>query len=203
MATLKSYIDQVAYKFNNRYDTAFWVGAANLLLERLSGAGILPPQNLARGAVVRNGVWVDRPPMCRDVNEIRLAGDQSVALSFVEENGRIRLTNRTFPEAVRETIPIIGFSPSGLTVARGGMDAGHLDGWLFAATGGEADGQTFIVAASSAPAVPGNILLVTFLETPGWSSVPAGYFVSPKDYLILSYTARIKPLVSVDRKSVV
>ena len=76
MATVRSYVDAyIPESLQGRYD-GHWVAWANALLERLSGAGILPPQRLTRGAVVRNGVWVDKPPMCRDVLGLRRAEDE-------------------------------------------------------------------------------------------------------------------------------
>jgi len=77
MATVKSYVDAyIPVSLQGRYDDRHWVAWANALLERLSGAGILPPQRLTRGAVVRSGVWVDKPPMCRDVLGLRRAEDE-------------------------------------------------------------------------------------------------------------------------------
>jgi hypothetical protein len=76
MATVKSYVEaHIVDTFRIRYED-FFVAWANALLERLSGAGILPPQRVTRGTVVRNGVWVDKPPMCRDVLGLRRAGDE-------------------------------------------------------------------------------------------------------------------------------
>jgi len=77
MATVRSYVEAyIPESFRSRYDDRHWVAWANALLERLSGAGILPPQRLTRGAVVRNGVWVDKPPMCRDVLGLRRAENE-------------------------------------------------------------------------------------------------------------------------------
>lgn len=75
MATVRSYIDAyIPVALQGRYSEGHYVAWANALLERLSGAGILPPQRLTRGVVVRGGVWVDKPPMCRDVLELRRTG---------------------------------------------------------------------------------------------------------------------------------
>ena len=71
MATVKSYMDSVPHSFFERYKDEQWVVWANSLLERLSGSGILLPQRLSRSVTVRDGMWVDKPPMCRDVLELR------------------------------------------------------------------------------------------------------------------------------------
>jgi hypothetical protein len=74
MATVKSYVDAyIPQSLQSRYDR-HWVSWTNALLERLSGAGILLPKRLTSRAAARGGVWVDKPPMCRDVLEIRRGG---------------------------------------------------------------------------------------------------------------------------------
>jgi hypothetical protein len=219
MATLKSYVERMPQMYQSRYGASYWVGWANALLERLSGSGTLPPQHLVRGAAVRHGVWIDRPPMCRDVKEIRLAGNQSVKFRFAEENNRLRLMDRRFPEADRRTIPILDSTPSGLVLSNDGqgLKDGSLDNWLFVATSGGARGHTFIVSGSHVSGAYDSLFMVSFFDAPDWNPsdinaetpqqiqnsfyvngeeqfADGGYFVSPNEYLIISYIAKFDPL---------
>lgn len=90
MATLQNYVERMPFQHQRRYDK-YWVGWANALLERMSGMGVLPPKRRSHAADVEDGEWVDVPPLCRDVLEIRDVKSQYVKYRFEEINGRLRL----------------------------------------------------------------------------------------------------------------
>lgn len=77
---------------------------ANALLERLSGAGILPPQRITVEVEIRDDVWVDIPRYCRDAIEVRSVEHPHIKYRFVEENGALRITDRLPMNALLEIV---------------------------------------------------------------------------------------------------
>jgi|GEM_PF-3792408 len=212
MAALSSYVKRMPMMYQHRYRSKQWVDWANDLLERLSGEGCLPPQLLTRGAIVRNGVWIDRPPMSRDIKVIRHAKQQETVYRFAEENNRLRLIDAVFNKPQQQAYPVVEADPSGiiLDVAGAKLEDGYLDDWLFVATEGEAAGHTFIVSESFAE--KDDRFTALFLHSSPSAAeahdqsqstvdeepfISAGYFIGPNDYLILFFTAKFRPVLSM------
>jgi len=221
MATLLNYVERIPPMYFHKYKAWYWVNWANTLLERLSGAGFLPPQLLTRGVIVRNDHWIDRPPMSRDVKEIRHPRNQEFTYRFAEENNRLRLMDARFPEPEILNVDEILDSGTGfVTVRKAGLAEDFLKGWLFVIAQGSAAGHTFIVGHNSAadedgaatvfflnpedtiatmdinPTVPSQVQMSLYGEgNPPFAS--AGYFVPQKDYLILSYVAKYRPVLDL------
>jgi hypothetical protein len=221
MATLRSYVERVPQIYWHRYNSRYWVDWANALLERLSGAGFLPPQLLTRGVVVHDKVWIDRPPMSRDVKELRSAANQEFTYRFAEENNRLRLIDAAFNEPETFNVDEIIESGAGFVrVRKGGLAENFLRDWLFVVPSGAAAGHTFIVSRNETADAEGEAN-VYFLNPPSAAvtfdinaSIPAqvqasffsedeipfasaGYFVPPRDYLIVSYVGKYMPVISL------
>jgi hypothetical protein len=97
MAALSTYESRIPPIYRQRYTPDYWIIWANALLDRLSGAGILPPQRLAEPVEVYAECWIDKPATCRDVISIT-DNARREEYRFVEENGKIRLLDARFPE---------------------------------------------------------------------------------------------------------
>jgi len=204
MTTLEDYIECVSTVEQHRHRPERWVAWANALLEKLSGAGVLPPQHLTRGVVVRDGVWVDRPPNCRDVKELRDNGTQRTNYRFAEENNCLRLLDVSFNKAEEHSAGVIsGGSRTHVYTRLPGLAENYLKDWLFVVTAGKGIGSTFIVSNNQEAIPPGNWASAYFLNPPRNSPyieegfIENGYFVSPRDYLILSFVAAFEPVVSM------
>jgi len=159
--------------------------------------------------------------MSRDVKELRSAQDQSFVYRFAEENNRLRIFETVFSKPEKRVYPIVESSPSYIVLdnTEAKLDNGYLENWLFVATGGTAARHTFIVETNAES--DDNHTVVTFRDRKGagmdtdWDFsdpmpddppldiddepfITTGYFVAPRDYLMLSFTAKFDPLLSMD-----
>jgi hypothetical protein len=205
MATLRSYVERMPTVFGHRHgaltDVVQW---ANALLDRMSGEGALTPQARAAGAVVRDGVWVDRPPDARDVTGLRNAENPSVTYSFVEENGRIRLQNVSFPEPADTGFTVVNGTAYAVKVgdAAGGLTEDYLKKWLLVVTAGQLAGRTFVVTGNTGANASTGIATVYISDAAPPSNPPTdilgGYLVRPEDYIVTEYTKAYEPVYTVD-----
>jgi hypothetical protein len=126
------------------------------------------------------------------------------SLRFVEENNCLRLLDLAFgePEELRYTVRS-GTAADRVVVEATDLLEDQLKGWLFVVEAGAAKGRTFIIRGNQGyrPGVTnGNRCDVYFLfpmTGTAATGITNGYFVAPKDYLIMSYTSAFNPVSSV------
>ncbi|MDR2728410.1 MAG: hypothetical protein LBB56_04700 [Chitinispirillales bacterium] len=215
MAALSSYVERMPMMYRHRY-SAQWVQWANNLLERLSGAGYLPPQLLTRGVEVHNEVWIDRPFGSRDITELRNSRDQSYKYRFAEENNQLRLTDVRIPESEKVSFPVVGGNVYGVVVKEPSLEENRLKGMLFVVTSGAFAWQTFIVGGNMKADEDTGEAHVFFLhpslntvsdsdaeqntfyiDDDDKDQVTTGYFVPQDGYLIVAFIAAFAPVRSL------
>jgi len=123
-------------------------------------------------------------------------------LRFAEENGCLRLLDTVFGEPEKLTLPVVSNTADRVVVRSASLVEDQLKGWLFVVETGAAAGKTFIIRNNQGArpgVVDGDQCSVYFLfpMTGGATGISTGYFVSPGDYLIMSYTAAFNPVSSM------
>lgn len=206
---LSEHIEDLPIMLQRRYSgSGKFIKWTNALLEELSGRGAIKDVNKEIGAVVKNGVWIDKPVNMVSLFDVfsPLSKDVRYRIEFV--NKRLKLLECEFPET--ESV-ITGtyfdeFSTGGLIAAIGLFEEGDLEKHLLVVTGGTFAGRTYLISGNDEtteiPYMSGTAqitelyfldpLISAFTET----QVTSVAIVSPEDYVMLKYSVLFDPIDS-------
>jgi len=119
------------------------------------------------------------------------------SLRFAEENGCLRLLDTAFGEPEKFVLPVVSNTVDRVVVNSAALLEDQLKGWLFVVEDGAAKGRTFIVRGNQGAAGGSSCGVYFLFPMAAYANITKGYFVPPKDYLIMSYVTAFNPVSSI------
>jgi photosystem II stability/assembly factor-like uncharacterized protein len=113
MPTLASYVAQLPPILKQKYGDAFWISAANNILEILSSERILRELSYQKGVIVKYKKWITPPANYRQAKKLFSPTDYNSEFPFIEDDGKLMLTNATVDEDPAPIVPLV-FSNSNI-----------------------------------------------------------------------------------------
>lgn len=198
---LSEHIEDLPKSLQLRYSgSGRFVKWTNALLEELSGRGAIKDVNKEIGAVVKNGVWIDKPVNMVSLFDVfsPLSKDVRYRIEFV--NKKLKLLECEFSEPETEITGTVlsGFTVNGMSAEIGEFEENELVNYLLVITGGTLLGKTYLVSRNDATV--DNVTTFDFLESLTSvfieTQVTSIALISPEDYVMLKYSATFDPLTA-------
>jgi hypothetical protein len=192
MAILSSYTALLPPILKEKYSDAFFIGAANDILEILSGERILRDLTYQKGLIVKYQKWITPPSNYRQANKLFSPTDWNSEFPFIEDDGKLMLTDQTVDED-DDPVQATAFTSSAvdsITVNVADLEKDELKDCLLVITSGTLTGNTYVISANDVSgASTTKIYYLHALSTAlvATTQIAAANIVSSNHYIMLSY----------------
>ncbi len=201
MGTLTSHVALLPPILKEKYKDAFWIGACNIILERLSGEGLMRELTYRRGVTVDDDTWITPPTTFRRAEKLYNPRDFDVDHPFVETDGKLMLTNSIVEEdADPYTATVFSvYALDSITVNIDDMAEDDFADYLLVITAGTLIDETIMISGNDASALGVTKLYFQHNSSSllNGTKITAASLIHPDYYLALLFKGSYTDLTAV------